>query len=91
MLTISQVLKARNYLSSTLRKDSPLYDIYLEHLLESIISKGDVHQVQNAKESDVEIAARQIAELLQPLALLMSNNSLVDDDDMDDEILSSDS
>jgi phosphatidylinositol 4-kinase len=71
-----------------LRKDTPLYDIYLEHLLESIISKGDVHQVQNAKESDVEIAARQIAELLQPLALLMSNNSLADDDNIDDEILS---
>lgn len=83
-----QVLKARDYLSSTLRKDCPLYDIYIEHLLESIISKGDVHQVQNAKESDVEIAARQIAELLQPLALLMSNNSLADDDNIDDEILS---
>jgi phosphatidylinositol 4-kinase len=47
-----------------------------------------VHQVQNAKESDVEIAAGQIAELLQPLALLMSNNILVDDGSIDDEILS---
>lgn len=85
---LGAVLKARDYLSSTLRKDSPLYDIYLEHLLEAILSKGDVHQVQNTRESDVEIAAREIAELIQPLALLMSNNNLADDDNIDDETLS---
>jgi phosphatidylinositol 4-kinase A len=75
-------------LSSTLRKDAPLYDIYLEHLLEAIVSKGDVHQAQNTRESDVELAAREIAELLQPLALLMSKNNLAEDENLDEEICS---
>ncbi|TAQ88857.1 hypothetical protein B7494_g2821 [Chlorociboria aeruginascens] len=85
---LAAVMKGRNYLSSHLRKDSPLYDIYLEHLLEIIISRGDVHQAQNTREADVELAAREIAQLLQPLALLMSNNDLASDDSLSDEILS---
>src|ERR1700722_512701 len=64
-----------------------MYDIYLEHLLECIISKGDVHQAQNTRESDIELAAREIAQLLQPLALLMSNNNMTDDN-IDDETVS---
>jgi phosphatidylinositol 4-kinase A len=82
-----QVMKGRDYLSTTLRKESPLYDIYFEHLLETIISKGDVHQVQNNREADVEVAAREIAQLLQPLALLMSSNDLASDD-LSEETLS---
>jgi len=81
-------MKGRDYLSATLRKESPLYDIYLEHLLETIISKGDVHQAQNTREADVEVAAREIAQLLQPLALLMSSNELATDDDLGEEMLS---
>jgi phosphatidylinositol 4-kinase len=87
-LTLCQVREARNYLSNTLRRESALFDVYLEHLLEVIISKGDVHQVQNTRESDVELAAREIAELLQPLALLMSSNNLAEDKTIDDEIVS---
>jgi phosphatidylinositol 4-kinase A len=80
-----QVLKARNYLSSTLRKDSPMYDIYLEHILETIVSRGDVHPSgHHTRESDVELAAHEIAQLLQPLALLMSNN-LADDESIGEE------
>src|ERR1700712_5919362 len=81
-------MKGRDYLSTTLRKESPLYDIYFEHLLETIISKGDVHQAQNTREADVEAAAREIAQLLQPLAILMSSNDLASDDSLDEEILS---
>jgi phosphatidylinositol 4-kinase len=81
-------MKGRDYLSSSLRKESPLYDIYLEHLLDAIISRGDVHQAQNTREADVEVAAREIAQLLQPLALLMSNNDLASDDTLSEEILS---
>jgi phosphatidylinositol 4-kinase len=80
-----QVMKGRDYLSTALRKEAPLYDIYLEHLLETIISKGDVHQAQNNREADVEVAAREIAQLLQPLALLMSSNDLASDDDLSEE------
>ena len=81
-------MKGRDYLSMTLRKESPLYDIYFEHLLETIISKGDVHQAQNTREADVEVAAREIAQLLQPLALIMSSNELASDDDLSEETVS---
>lgn len=81
-------MKGRNYLSSSLRKESPLYEIYLEHLLEAIISLGDVHQAQNTREADVEVAAQEIAELLQPLALLMSSNDIASDQDLGEETMS---
>ena len=81
-------MKGRDYLSSSLRKESPLYEIYIEHLLEMIISKGDVHQDQNTREADVDIAAREIAQLLQPLAILMSTNDLASDDSIGEETLS---
>jgi phosphatidylinositol 4-kinase len=71
-----------------LRKESPLYDIYLEYLLDAIISRGDVPQGEDTHESDVEIAAREISQLLQPLAILMSSNDLGSDDSLDEEILS---
>jgi len=81
-------MKGRNHLSSKLRKESPLYDTYLEHLLEAIISRGDVHQGHNTLEADVEVAAREIAQLLQPLAILMSTNDMASDDTQSEETLS---
>ena len=81
-------MKGRNLLSSNLRKDSPLYEIYFEHLLEAIISRGDVHQAHNTREADVEIAAQEISQLLQPLAVLMSSNNLVADTTLSEEISS---
>jgi phosphatidylinositol 4-kinase A len=82
---LAAVMKARNYLSSHIRRDSPLYEIYWEHMLDDIISKGDVYQTHHAKESDVEMAARELAQLLQPLALLMSTNDLASDATTDDD------
>ncbi|KAF6814556.1 phosphatidylinositol 3-kinase 3 [Colletotrichum sojae] len=79
------VMKARTYISANLYKDSPLYDIYWEHLLESIISMGDVHQSNHTKEADVQLAAREIAELLHPLAVFMSTNDLAFNSITDDE------
>ncbi|TVY83834.1 Phosphatidylinositol 4-kinase STT4 [Lachnellula suecica] len=84
-IMLDAVMKARNFLSSSLRKDAPLYDIYLEHLLETIISKGDVHQAQNTQEADVEIAAREIGQLLQPLAILMASNEMASDGTISEE------
>src|SRR3954471_1766129 len=81
-------MKGRGHLSSTLRKGSPLYDIYLEHLLEAIISRGDAHQGQSTQQADVEVAALEIAQLLQPLAILMSSNDLGSDDTLSEEISS---
>ncbi|KAK0656028.1 hypothetical protein B0T16DRAFT_451649 [Cercophora newfieldiana] len=84
---LNAVMKARNHISANIRRDSPLYDIYLEHLLDGIISQGDAHSHSShqAKESDVELAAREIAQLLQPLAVFMSTNDIAFDDATDDD------
>ncbi|KAI2640683.1 hypothetical protein GGS26DRAFT_172568 [Hypomontagnella submonticulosa] len=74
---LDAVRKARNHISTNVKRDSPLFDIYWEHILDELISKGDVHQNQHMKESDVEFAAREIAQLLQPLALLMSTHEFI--------------
>jgi phosphatidylinositol 4-kinase A len=78
-------MKARTYISTNLSRDSPLYDIYWEHLLDSIISMGDVHQSSHTKESDVQLAAREIAQFLHPLAVFMSTNDLAVNFTTDDE------
>ncbi|KAK0733343.1 hypothetical protein B0T26DRAFT_633210 [Lasiosphaeria miniovina] len=84
---LNAVMKARNNISANLRRDSPLYDAYLEHLLDGIISQGDAHShhSHHAKESDVELAAREIAQLIQPLAVFMSVNDLAFDGITDDD------
>ncbi|CAM1507129.1 Fc.00g067700.m01.CDS01 [Cosmosporella sp. VM-42] len=73
---LEAVMKARTQISANLRRESPLFDIYWEHLLDSIIGLGDAHSSNHAKESDVQLAAREIAELLHPLATFMSSNDL---------------
>jgi len=84
---LAALLKTRNYLSKSLKKGTAAYDIYIEHLLEAIISRGDVHQTHHTRESDVELAAREIETLVQPLAILMSARNLVEEkDDFDDDI-----
>lgn len=81
-------MKARNHISANVRRDSPLYDIYLEHLLDGIISQGDAHtdHAHHTKDADMELAARQIAQLLQPLSVFMSCNNMALDDATDDDV-----
>ena len=73
---LDSVLKARNHISANLGPESSLFDIYWEHMLDSIISIGDVHRSSHTKESDVQLAAREIEQFLQPLATFMSSNDL---------------
>lgn len=80
-------MRARNYLSVSLQESSPLYDIYLEHLLETIVSSGDVHQVHNTHETDLEVTASEIAQLLPPLAVLMSRKNMAKDDKVPEDTL----
>lgn len=70
-------MKARNHISANVRRGSPLFDIYLEYMLEELVSKGDVHESKGAKESDLEFAAREISQLLQPLSILMSTKQFI--------------
>jgi phosphatidylinositol 4-kinase A len=76
-------MKARNHISANVKRGSPLFDIYFEYMMEELISKGDVHQ--SAKESDVEFAAREISQLLQPLSILMSTNEFAHFAETDDD------
>jgi phosphatidylinositol 4-kinase len=62
-----------------------LFDIYLEHLLDGVISQGDAHKNHHAKDSDVELAAREIAQLLPPLAIFMSAHPSAFDESSDDD------
>ncbi|GAP83384.1 putative phosphatidylinositol 3 [Rosellinia necatrix] len=71
---LDAVMKARNHISANISRSSPLFEIYLEYLLEDLVSKGDIHQSNHMKESDIEFAAQEIAQLLQPLATLMSTH-----------------
>ncbi|KAJ5591779.1 uncharacterized protein N7459_002148, partial [Penicillium hispanicum] len=66
---------AMAYLSVTLNKHSSLHRIYLTHLLESIVNKGDVPDLENERHREVVFAPEDITPLLRPLALLVSAGS----------------
>ena len=68
-------MKARIHLSEHVQQESPLFEIYLVHLLESIVSKGDVLESDNTHEADVELTAREIIQLLKPLTHLLSTKA----------------
>lgn len=63
---------ARLHIAKQLSHTSPLYQVYLVDLLETVISKGDVHESRNTHVEDVDLAAREIIELVYPLAALAS-------------------
>ncbi|KAF2842827.1 hypothetical protein M501DRAFT_32254 [Patellaria atrata CBS 101060] len=87
-LVLEAVMSARTLLSKEIKRGSPLYEVYMVHLLDSIISKGDAHQGQNTKLSDVELAAHEIAQLLSPLAILVAENRpQVDRDDINEHLV----
>lgn len=69
-------MKARTHISANLKRDSQLFGIYWEHLLDSIISLGDAESSSHAKESDMQLVAQEIGELLRPLAVFMASNDL---------------
>lgn len=66
---------AMAYISVTLDKNSPLYWIYLTHLLESIVNKGDVPDLETERHREVIFAPEDITPLLKPLALLVSSSA----------------
>ncbi|KAL8848816.1 MAG: hypothetical protein Q9221_006194 [Calogaya cf. arnoldii] len=69
-ILLAAVKRARMYLVSALL-DTPLFPVYLTHLLESMVGKGDVHESDNTHQADIELAALEITELLEPLASLI--------------------
>lgn len=79
--------KARVHLAAHLDNRSPLFRIFAIHLLERIITKGDVVEGDKKHFPNVEQAAAEIAQLLKPLAVLVSRKPAdhaegsIDDDD----------
>ncbi len=69
-LVSDAVRKAREYLALNLDNKSPLFKIFALHLLEVLLSKGDVVEGEFKQSAEVEQAAKEIAPLLKPLAIL---------------------
>ncbi|KAI2814833.1 hypothetical protein CBS115989_8198 [Aspergillus niger] len=68
------VKSALAYLSITLKRDSPLYGVYLVHLLENVVNKGDATDLESERQKELALAADEISPLLRPLALLVSSD-----------------
>ena len=81
-------MTARVYLAETLPRDSPMFHVYLSYLLETIISKGDIHESESTQHADLELAALEIGQLLRPWAILSAEYSQVGDDSTDENIAS---
>ncbi|KAL4866403.1 hypothetical protein BDV12DRAFT_172960 [Aspergillus spectabilis] len=71
---VRAVLSAMAYLSVSLERTSPLYILYLVHLLESIVNKGDATDLEHERHKDIIFAPEDISPLLKPLALLISSD-----------------
>jgi len=71
---IEAVLEARDYLSRTLKIDTPLYDAYLEHLLETLVAQGESHTSEHERLMDRTTSHREMTLLFRPLAVLLASN-----------------
>ncbi|KAI7278455.1 phosphatidylinositol 3 [Hortaea werneckii] len=65
------VLEARVRLASWIHKDSPLFEVYLVHLLALCVGSGDT---AGERAVDVTLAAKVISQLFRPMAVLVSND-----------------
>ncbi|QSS57389.1 phosphatidylinositol 4-kinase [Histoplasma capsulatum var. duboisii H88] len=71
-LMLDAVQKARNHLAVNANPHSVHYRVYLIHLLESIVNKGDATDTGKDHQKDVELSAEEIIPLVKPLAILFS-------------------
>lgn len=74
---LDAVLNARLHLSKTIKRGSGRFEPYLMSLLDDVVSKGDAHDTNSKILADVELASLEIATLLRPLALLVTENAPV--------------
>lgn len=82
------VSTARVFLAANLPTDSPLYALFLVHLLESVVSRGDIQSKRDGHNHDFELAVREVGQLLPPLALVVSRSDLARTTLVADDILS---
>jgi phosphatidylinositol 4-kinase len=68
-------MTARLNISQEISADEPTFELYLTHLLDTIVSKGDAQETSHRHLRDTELAAQEIAQLLKPLAVLLERNA----------------
>jgi phosphatidylinositol 4-kinase len=78
-VVLEAVMNARLNMSKQISANDDAYDVYLSHLLDTIVSKGDAPETSHRHMQDTELAAQEIAQLLKPLAVLLSRNAKHDD------------
>lgn len=81
----SAVQQARIYLAQRIDPMSPLFRIFALHLLERILSKGDVGEAE-ARHIEVDSIAAEIGPLLKPLAILASRRQVHLGDSSDESV-----
>ncbi|KAH9860737.1 hypothetical protein J1614_012069 [Plenodomus biglobosus] len=73
--TLEAVISARLNMCREISVKDDNFEIYLAHLLDTIVSKGDVQETSHHRLRDTELAAQEIAQLLKPLAALLERNA----------------
>ncbi|KAH8726282.1 hypothetical protein GQ44DRAFT_826007 [Phaeosphaeriaceae sp. PMI808] len=74
-IALEAVMNARLNMSTEISAEDPAFDVYLTHLLDTIVSKGDAPESSHRTMRDTELAAQEIAQLLKPLAVLLARNA----------------
>jgi phosphatidylinositol 4-kinase len=84
---LDAIRRARLYLSHTIKRGSDNFELYVLYLMSSLVSQGDAHERKHSEHAaDVELAAQEIAQLLQPIAALTLENAQSEDAVKDVEI-----
>ena len=82
-------MNARLNISREIPVDEPIFELYLTNLLDTIVSKGDAQETSHRHLRDTQLATQEIAQLLKPLALLLSRYAeSADISELDDSIIS---
>lgn len=71
-LIMNAVMDARIRLATWIKKDSPLYEPYLMHLLDLGVSSGDT---AGERTVNIALATETISDLIRPTAILASNDT----------------
>lgn len=70
---LSEICKARCQIAKSLNREDALFNVYLKSLLQTIVSKGDLQNIDRHYRSHTEVSAtaREISYFLPPLAELL--------------------
>lgn len=80
-------MNARLNISKVVSEDEA-FEVYLTHLLDTIVSKGDAQETSHKHLRDTELASQEIAQMLKPLAALLARNAQrADSIELDDAIV----